>query len=80
VGRSAARTVKRPGSISIQGVFQLTGDHGNPAATPVQVFALCAIFGFTHRSNIMEGLSPVHRRVAGIDVHRMQHAVTVLIE
>jgi len=28
----------------------------------------------------MEGLSPVHRRVAGIDVHRMVHAVTVLVE
>ena len=28
----------------------------------------------------MEGLSPLHRRVAGIDVHRMLHMVTVLIE
>ena len=28
----------------------------------------------------MEGLSPLHRRVAGIDVHRMLHGVTVLIE
>ena len=28
----------------------------------------------------MEGLFPLHRRVAGIDVHRMLHAVTVLIE
>ena len=28
----------------------------------------------------MEGLSPIHRRVAGIDVHRMLHAVTVLVE
>jgi transposase len=28
----------------------------------------------------MEGLSPIHRRVAGIDVHRMLHVVTVLIE
>jgi transposase len=27
----------------------------------------------------MEGLSPLHRRVAGIDVHRMLHVVTVLI-
>lgn len=26
------------------------------------------------------GLRPVHRRVAGIDVHRMMHVVTVLIE
>ena len=28
----------------------------------------------------MEGLSPLLRRVAGIDVHRMLHVVTVLIE
>ena len=28
----------------------------------------------------MEGLQPLHRRVAGIDVHRMVHVVTVLIE
>ena len=28
----------------------------------------------------MEGLSPLHWRVAGIDVHRMRHVVTVLIE
>jgi transposase len=28
----------------------------------------------------MEGLSPIHRRVAGIDVHRMLHVVTVLVE
>ena len=28
----------------------------------------------------MEGLSPLHWRVAGIDVHRMLHVVTVLIE
>jgi transposase len=28
----------------------------------------------------MEGLQPLHRRVAGIDVHRMLHMVTVLIE
>lgn len=28
----------------------------------------------------MEGLTPLHRRVAGIDVHRMTHVVTVLIE
>ena len=26
------------------------------------------------------GLQPLHRRVAGIDVHRMLHVVTVLIE
>jgi len=28
----------------------------------------------------MEGLSPLHQRVAGIDVHRMLHVITVLIE
>ena len=28
----------------------------------------------------MEGLQPLHRHVAGIDVHRMLHVVTVLIE
>lgn len=28
----------------------------------------------------MEGLSPLYRRVAGIDVHRMLHVVTILIE
>lgn len=28
----------------------------------------------------MEGLQPLHRRVAGIDVHRMLHVVTLLIE
>ena len=28
----------------------------------------------------MEGLSPLHRRVAGIDVHRMLHVATALIE
>jgi transposase len=28
----------------------------------------------------MEGLQPLHRRVAGIDVHRMLHVVTVVIE
>lgn len=28
----------------------------------------------------MEGLTPLHRRVAGIDVHRMLHVVTALIE
>jgi transposase len=29
---------------------------------------------------MMEGLTPLYRRVAGIDVHRMLHVVTVLIE
>ena len=28
----------------------------------------------------MEGLQPLHRRVAGIDVHRMLHVVTLLVE
>ena len=28
----------------------------------------------------MEGLSPLYRRVAGIDVHRMLHVATVLLE
>jgi len=28
----------------------------------------------------MEGLTPLHRRVAGIDVHRMLHMVTVLVK
>ena len=28
----------------------------------------------------MDGLTPLHKRVAGIDVHRMLHVVTVLIE
>jgi hypothetical protein len=28
----------------------------------------------------MEGLSALHRRVGGIDVHRMLHVVTVSIE
>ena len=28
----------------------------------------------------MEGLSPLHRRVAGIDVHRMLHVTTALLE
>ena len=28
----------------------------------------------------MEGLTPLYRRVGGIDVHRMLHVVTALIE
>jgi len=28
----------------------------------------------------MDGLSPLHRRVAGIDVHQMLHVITVLVE
>ena len=30
--------------------------------------ALCATLHFTHRSKTMEGLQPLHRRVAGIDM------------
>jgi hypothetical protein len=46
------------------------------------VIALCAAWHFTDRSIKMEdlGLRALHRRVAGIDVHRMLHVVTVLIE
>jgi hypothetical protein len=36
-----------------------------------------ALYQQEHRNG---GLSPLHRRVAGIDVHRMLHVVTVLIE
>ena len=28
----------------------------------------------------MEGLTPLHKVVAGIDVHRMLHVITVLVE
>ena len=28
----------------------------------------------------MEGLNPLHKVVAGIDVHRMLHVITVLVE
>jgi hypothetical protein len=28
----------------------------------------------------MEGLSPLYRRVAGIDVHKMLHVVTAVLE
>lgn len=84
VNRVAARTVKRPESISVRGVFQPadlphTG-FGPCAASRPQVMPQRAIRYFTHRSIMMEGLSPLHRRVAGIDVHRMLHVVTVLIE
>ena len=41
---------------------------------------LRATLHFTRRSIVMEGLSPLYPRVAGIDVHRMLHVVTVLIE
>lgn len=42
--------------------------------------AACSIAVEPGASISMEGLSPLHRRVAGIDVHRMLHVVTVLIE
>ena len=47
-----------------------------------QVLALCATGNFYHRSIDMEelGLRALHRRVASIDVHRMLHVVTALIE
>jgi transposase len=35
---------------------------------------------FIQGSDIMEGLHAIYRRVAGIDVHRMLHVVTVVIE
>jgi transposase len=46
------------------------------------VIALCAAWHFNNRSTVMEdlGLRALYRRVAGIDVHRMLHVVTVLIE
>jgi transposase len=46
------------------------------------VIALCATWHFTYRSIEMEdlGFRALSRRVAGIDVHRMLHVVTVLIE
>jgi transposase len=46
------------------------------------VIALCAAWHLNHRSIVMEdlGLRALYRRVAGIDVHRMVHVVTVLIE
>ena len=73
----AARTVKRPESNSIRGVFQPAAD-----ISARQVIALCATGYFNHRSLDMEeiGLRALHRRVAGIDVHRMLPVVTVLIE
>jgi len=46
------------------------------------VIALCAAWHFNYRSIVMEdlGLRALYRRVAGIDVHRMLHVVTALIE
>ena len=47
-----------------------------------QVLTLCATRYFNQRSIDMEelGLRALHRRVAGPDVHRMRHVLTVLIE
>jgi len=80
LGHAAARTVKRPGSATIRGVFQPTAAGILLAAD--QVIALRAAWHFSYRSIVMEdpGLRPLHRRVAGIDVHRMLHVVTALIE
>jgi len=35
---------------------------------------------FTYKSLVMAGLSPLYRRMARIDVHRMRHVVTVPIK
>ena len=81
VGRLAARTVKRPESATIRGVFQPLGGcfflH-----SPESLISRCATWHFNYRSTVMAepGLQALHRRVAGIDVHRMLHVVTVLIE
>ena len=50
--------------------------------SPESVITRCATWHFNYRSTVMEelGLQALHRRVAGIDVHRMLHVVTVLIE
>ena len=47
-----------------------------------QVIALCATWHFNDRSIVIEdlGLRASYGCVAGIDVHRMLHVVTVLIE
>ena len=80
LGRVAARTVKRPESATIRGVFQPTD--ACPVLAAESVIALCAIWHFNDRSIVMEdlGLRALYRRVAGIDMHRMLHVVTVLIE
>jgi hypothetical protein len=79
LGRVAARTVKRPESGSIGGVFQPSDDGVLHSAE--SAIALCAAWRFNDRSIVMEdlGLRALYRRVAGIDVHRMLHVVTVLI-
>ena len=50
--------------------------------SPESVITRCATLHFNYRSTVMEelGLQALHRRVAGIDVHRMLHVVTALIE
>ena len=84
LGRVAARAVKRPGSATLRGVFQPTA--AIVMLAPAQVIALCACLccmrHFNDRSIVMEdlGLRALYRRVAAIDVHRMLHVVTVLIE
>ena len=80
LGRVAARTVKRPESATIRGVFQPTA--AGIALAAESVIALCATWHFNYRSIVMEdlGLRALYRRVAGVDVHRMLHVVTVLIE
>ncbi|CAN5393075.1 hypothetical protein BH11PSE9_BH11PSE9_01200 [soil metagenome] len=45
-----------------------------------QMFVPCVTLHSTHRSIVREGLQPLHWRVVGLDVHRMPHVVTVLIE
>ncbi len=49
---------------------------------PESVISRCATWHFNYRRTVMAelGLQALHRRVAGIDVHRMLHVVTVLIE
>jgi transposase len=47
----------------------------------IQPCCLISLFLYCKKEEkLMEGLSPLHRKVAGIDVHRMLHVVTVLIE
>lgn len=45
-----------------------------------KVFVLCATVHFAHSRITMEGWTPLYRRVGGIDVHRMLHVFTVLVE
>ena len=66
--------------MTIRGVFQPAAACEVRAAE--SVIALCAMWHFIYRSTVTEdlGLRALYRRVAGIDVHRMLHMVTVLIE